>query len=74
MTKYYVGYEQGTGEYVYVSELSYVSNVRVTTFIEGALGFTTVELAQAMLNIVNTLVSNQEYKVLQIETNITEVE
>ena len=73
MTKYYVGYVQGNDEYVYVSNID-VTNVRVTTVIEGAMSFTDVVLAKNLLAIVSTLVANQEYKVLEITTEIKEVE
>lgn len=72
MTKYYVGYTQGNGEYVYVSDIDNY-NVKVSTIIEGAIGFDNQELAKALVDIVKTIVSNQDYIVLEIKTTIKEV-
>lgn len=72
MTKYYVGYTQGNGEYVYVSDIDKY-NVKVTTILEGAIGFDNQELAKALVDIVKTIVSNQDYVVLEIKTTIKEV-
>ena len=72
MTKYYVGYTQGNGEYVYITQVDN-STVRVTTLLESAISFDDVELAKELLNIAKTIVSNQEYVVLEIKTNIKEV-
>jgi hypothetical protein len=72
MTKYYVGYTQGNGDYVYVSNIDY-NNVRVTTVFEGAIAFDDVELAKGLLNICKTMVANQEYVVLEMKTSIKEV-
>ena len=70
MTKYYVGYTQGNGEYVYVTGVD--STVRVTTLIESAISFTTKELAESLKDIASTLVANQDYKVLEITVDIKE--
>ena len=72
MTKYYVGYTQGNGEYVYVSDIDKY-NVKVSTILEGAIGFDNQELAKALVDIVKTIVSNQDYIVLEIKTTIKEV-
>lgn len=72
MTKYYVGYTQGNGEYVYVSNVDF-NNVRVTTVIEGAISFDDVELAKSLVEIAKTIVANQDYVVLEITTDIKEV-
>lgn len=72
MTKYYVGYTQGNGEYVYVSNIDY-TNVRVTTVMDGAISFTTKELAEGLKDIASSLVANQDYKVLEITVDIKEV-
>ncbi len=72
MTRYYVGYEQGNGDYVYVSNIDF-NNVRVTTVLEGAISFDNKELAKNLKDVATSLVANQEYKVLEIETNIKEV-
>ena len=72
MTKYYVGYTQGNGEYVYVSNVDF-NNVRVTTVIEGAISFDDVELAKILVEIAKTIVANQDYVVLEITTDIKEV-
>lgn len=72
MTKYYVGYTQGNGEYVYVSDIDKY-NVKVSTIIEGAISFDNKDLASALVDIVNTIVANQDYVVLEIKTTIKEV-
>lgn len=72
MTKYYVGYTQGNGDYVYISNVDY-SNVRVTTVVEGAISFDNVELAKSFVDVVKTIVANQDYVVLEIKTTIKEV-
>jgi len=72
MTKYYVGYVQGNEEYVYVAGIDN-SNVRVSTIPEGAISFDKVELAKALLSLASNIVANQEYKVLEIKTEIKEV-
>ena len=72
MTKYYVGYTQGNGEYVYITQVDN-STVRVTTLLESAISFDDVELAKDLLKIVKSIVANQEYVVLEIKTNIKEV-
>lgn len=72
MTKYYVGYTQGNGEYVYVSNIDY-TNVRVTTVMDGAISFDNVELAESLQAIATSLVANQDYVVLKITTEIEEV-
>lgn len=72
MTKYYVGYVQGNEEYVYVAGIDN-SNVRVSTIPEGAMSFDKVELAKALLSLASNIVANQEYKVLEIKTEIKEV-
>ena len=72
MTRYYVGYTQGNGEYVYITQVDN-STVRVTTLLESAISFDDVELAKDLLKIVKSIVANQEYVVLEIKTNIKEV-
>ena len=72
MTKYYVGYLQGNDEYVYVASVDN-SNVRVSTITEGAISFSNKELAKSLVNIVKTIVTNQDYVVLEITTEIKEV-
>ena len=72
MTKYYVGYTQGNNEYVYVTQLE-ATNVRVTTLIESAISFDDVELAKSLVDVAKTIVANQDYKVLEITTEIKEV-
>ena len=72
MTKYYVGYKQGNNEYVYVAGIDN-SNVRVSTTLEGGIGFTDVKLAEAFNSIVGTLVANQDYQVLKVTVDIKEV-
>ena len=72
MTKYYVGYTQGNGEYVYVTQID-STNVRVGTIIEGAMAFDNKDLAKSLVDIAKTIVANQEYVVLEITTDIKEV-
>lgn len=72
MTKYYVGYTQGNGEYVYITQVDN-STVRVTTLLESAISFDDVELAKDLSKIAKSIVANQEYVVLEIKTNIKEV-
>ena len=70
MTKYYVGYTQGNGEYVFVTGVD--STVRVTTILEGAIKFDDIKLAEALKDVASSLVANQEYKVLEITIDIKE--
>lgn len=72
MTRYYVGYLQGNDEYVYVAGVDN-SNVRVSTITEGAIGFDNIELAESLKNIAKSIVTNQDYVVLKITTEIEEV-
>lgn len=72
MTRYYVGYTQGNGEYVYITQVDN-STVRVTTLLESAISFDDVELAKSLVNIAKTIVANQDYVVLEIKTSIKEV-
>ena len=72
MTRYYVGYTQGNGEYVYITQVDN-STVRVTTLLESAISFENVELAKSLVDIAKTIVANQDYVVLEIKTSIKEV-
>ena len=73
MTKFYVGYKQGNNDYVYISDVSY-NIIRVTTVQEGAIAFDDVATAQGLLNIAKKMVGNQEYTILEIKTDIKEVQ
>jgi hypothetical protein len=72
MTKYYIGYLQGNNEYVYVSNIT-PTNVGLNVIVENALSFSDKDLASGVLDYVKTIVVNQDFKVLEITTNIKEV-
>lgn len=72
MTRYYIGYEQGDNDYVYLANIV-KSNIGVTVIIEEAISFDTVELAKGVFDYVNNAIANQEFKILKVTTKIEEV-
>ena len=73
MTKYFIGYEQGLNDYVYLSSLN-KSTIEVTVITEEAINFKNETMAKNVLEYVNTIVANQDYKVLKVTTNVEEVD
>lgn len=73
MTKYFIGYEQGLNDYVYLSSLN-KSTIGVTVITEEAINFKNETIAKNVLEYVNTIVTNQDYKVLKVTTNVEEVD
>ena len=73
MSKFYVGYKQGNEEYVYVAGID-TNNVKISTTIEGAMSFTDIGQAEYLRDIAETIVLNQEYKVLKITIDIEDME
>ena len=65
MTKYFIGYEQGLNDYVYLSSLN-KSTIGVTVITEEAINFKNETIAKNVLEYVNTIVTNQDYKVLKV--------
>lgn len=72
MTNYYIGYVQGNDEYVYVGNIT-PTNIGISTTTETALTFDTKEIAEGILAYVNTVIANQEFKVLKITKTIEEM-
>lgn len=73
MTKYFIGYEQGLNDYVYLSSLN-KSTIGVTVITEEAINFKNETMAKNVLEYINTMVANQDYKVLKVTTNVEEVD
>ena len=69
---YVVGYTQGNGEYVYVSDLDKY-NVKVTTFLQSAISFEKEKLAKDMVAIAKSIYPNQDYVALKVDITIEEV-
>ena len=73
MTKYFIGYEQGLNDYFYLSSLN-KSTIGVTVITEEAINFKNETMAKNVLEYINTMVANQDYKVLKVTTNVEEVD
>lgn len=73
-TKYYVGYKQDNNEYVYITYVD-KNGVKITTAIENAINYNSLETAKDLLsicNIVNT--AKKGYKVLEITKTVKEID
>lgn len=73
MTNYYIGYVQGNNEYVYVGNIT-PTNIGLSTTTSTALSFDTEELANGVLAYVETVIANQDFKVIKITTTIEEID
>lgn len=73
MTNYYIGYVQGNNEYVYVGNIT-PTNIGLSTTTSTALSFNTEELASGVLAYVETMIVNQDFKVIKITTTIEEMD
>lgn len=72
MTNYYIGYVQGNTEYVYVGNIT-PTNVGLSTTTSTALSFDSEELANGVLAYVETIIANQDFKVIKITRVIEEI-
>lgn len=72
MTNYYIGYVQSNNEYVYVGNIT-PTNIGLSTTTSTALTFDTEELANGVLAYVETVIANQDFKVIKITTVIEEI-
>jgi hypothetical protein len=73
MTNYYIGYIQGNDEYVFVGNIT-PTNVGISTTTNTALTFDNEELAKGVLAYVETMIANQDFKVVKITTVIEEID
>ena len=72
MTRYYIGYVQGNNSYVYVNSLMFNAvNVSVTTTT--AISIETEKVAKEFLDVVKSIDTDKDYKVLKVTTDIEEV-
>lgn len=73
MTKYYVGYLQGNGGYVYVTiVMNNIINIAVTAS-NSTICFDDEKTAKALLSVCKAIDPDKDYKVLKITTDIEEV-
>lgn len=70
--KYFIGYKQGEGTYVYVNNIG--STVSGALTYSNAIDFLSQKNAINVCNFLNEYDTNHEYIVLKYEYSITEIE
>lgn len=72
MTKYFIGYKQGNGEYVYVSSINDYS-VSVTINYPNGIDFINEDNAKNVCDFLNDMDLEKTYIPLKVTTNVEEV-